>query len=175
MEHPPRERRRSLLGAVGSVLLTISAAAGMVAVIAVVVGACWGIRPVVVISGSMDPTLPVGSMVFIRTVPAAGVHPGDIVTVRRQDGGTGLITHRVVAAATSRGVTTLRLRGDANAVEDPAPYRTTTVGRFLFDVPGVGGAALFARTPLGLIAIALYVAALLVVLVVGRDKSSIPE
>jgi signal peptidase len=132
----PRPERRTGLRSIASVLLTISAAVGMAAVIAVIAGAALGLRPVVVISGSMEPALPVGSMVFIRTVSAVDVHPGEIVTVRRHDGGTGLITHRVVRA------------------------------------PWVGEAALFARTPLGLTAIALYIAAMLIVLFSGRKQRS---
>ena len=140
----------------------------MVALITVIVGASLGLRPVVVVSGSMEPTLPVGSVVFVRDVPAAGTRPGAIVTVPRQGEATGLVVHRVVAVRTTAGVTELRLRGDANTIEDPMPYRVTTVGLYVFDTPGIGEAALLARTPLGLTVLGLYVATMLVTLIMGN-------
>lgn len=157
---------------VGSVMLTIAAIVGVVAVVAVAASAILGIRPVVVISGSMEPVLPVGSMVFAQEVPASTARVGDIVTTQRQDGAKGLITHRVVSVKTEGTTTTLRLKGDANSTEDPLPYVTTSVGMYLFHVPWVGTLALAARTPFGLTAIGLYVIALVAIMIVGRKRPS---
>ena len=162
--------RRTVWRLLGSLLLTSSAVLGVVAIVAVAACAIFGLRPVVVISGSMEPKLPVGSMVFYRTVPAAQVAVGDIVTVPRTDGATGLITHRVTQATTKDGVTTLRLKGDANTTEDPLPYVVTSVGAFVGRIPVAGTIALAARTPLGIAAVATYVAALIAVIVFGRRR-----
>lgn len=161
-----------MLGMVGSVMLTIAAIVGAAAVLAVAASAILGIRPVVVISGSMEPVLPVGSMVFAQDVPASTVRVGDIVTTQRQDGAKGLITHRVVSVETAGTTTTLRLKGDANITDDPLPYVTTRVGMYLFHVPWVGTLALAARTPFGLTAIGLYVLALVAIMIVGRRRPS---
>ncbi|MEY9953721.1 signal peptidase I [Leifsonia sp. EB34] len=166
----PDSPRRSLWQWLGSALLTVSAILGAVAIVTVAVCAVFGLRPVVVISGSMEPTLPVGSLVFYRTVPAADVVKGDIVTVPRQDGGTGLITHRVKEVTTKGDVTTLRLKGDANATPDPLPYVVSSVGSFVGVIPVAGTIALAARTPLGIAAVATYVAALVAVIVFGRRR-----
>lgn len=154
----------------GSALLTLAAVVGVIAVLAVAAGAVFGIRPVVVVSGSMEPVLPVGSMVFVRTVPADTVHVGDIVTTERSDGVKELITHRVVSATTSGDKTVLRLRGDANAAEDPFPYTVSSVGGYVFDVPWVGTISLVARTPLGLAAIGLYALTLVLLILFGRTR-----
>ena len=174
-ERRRRERhRRSLWQWLGSALLTFSAVLGAVAIVTVAVCAVFGLRPVVVISGSMEPTLPVGSLIFYRTVPATEVAKGDIVTVPRQDGGTGLITHRIKELTTKGGVTTLRLKGDANATEDPLPYVVSSVGSFVGVIPVAGTIALAARTPLGIAAVATYVAALVAVIVFGRRREKAP-
>ncbi|CAM5300257.1 signal peptidase I [Leifsonia shinshuensis] len=170
MARRPRERRRSPMQLLGSVLLTLSAVAGAIAIVAVIVCAVAGMRPVVVISGSMEPTLPVGSLVFYRTVPAADARPGEIVTVPRQDGGTGLITHRVVSTTTTPAGTTLRLKGDANKTEDPLPYHVTSLGAYVGNVPVAGTVALAARTPLGIAAVGTYVAVMVGVIVFGRRR-----
>jgi signal peptidase len=164
------DRPRSLWQWLGSALLTFSAVVGVIAIVAVAVCAVLGVRPVVVISGSMEPTLPVGSLIFYRTVPAAEARPGDIVTVPRQDGASGLITHRVVEATTEGEVTSLRLKGDANETKDPLPYVVTSVGSFVGQIPVAGTIALAARTPFGVAAVAVYVAALVAVIVFGRRR-----
>ena len=163
--------RRTVLGTIGSVMLTFAAIVGVAAVVAVAGSALLGVQPVVVISGSMEPTLPVGSMVFAQEVPASTVRVGDIVTTQRQDGANGLITHRVVSAETTGTTTTLRLRGDANATDDPLPYQAKTIGTYVFHVPFAGTIALAARTPFGLTAIGLYVIALVALIVVGRPRA----
>ncbi|GAB3575623.1 hypothetical protein GCM10027406_07420 [Leifsonia lichenia] len=151
-------------------MLTLAAIVGVAAVVAVAGSALLGVQPVVVISGSMEPTLPVGSMVFAQEIPASTVRVGDIVTTQRQDGAKGLITHRVVSVKTTGTTTTLRLRGDANASEDPLPYVASSVGKYLFHVPWAGTLALAARTPFGLTAIGVYVIALVALVIVGRPR-----
>lgn len=174
--HRRRTRaRQTVLGMIGSIMLTVAAIVGVVAVVIVAGSALLGIRPVVVISGSMVPTLPVGSMVFAQEVPASTVQVGDIVTTQRQDGVPGLITHRVVNVETTGATTTIRLKGDANATEDPLPYTTTQVGTYLFHLPWVGTLALAARTPFGLTAIGLYVLALIAIMIVGRRRPAATE
>lgn len=170
MAHRHRRPRRTALGLLGSALLTAAAVVGVTAVLTAAGGAVFGVHPVIVVSGSMEPTLPVGAMVFTRDAPAGSVRPGDIVTVPRQDGGTGLITHRVVTASTDGGITTLHLKGDANATEDPVAYRLRQVGEFVLAVPVAGTVALAARTPLGVTVIGVYFAALMAAMIFGRAR-----
>ncbi|UIN32276.1 signal peptidase I [Microbacterium binotii] len=95
-------------------------------------------RPVVVISGSMAPGIPVGSVVFTQEVSARDIVVGDIVTVQRPRD-LGLVTHRVVEATPVGGEgASLVLRGDANETDDPQPYEVATVGKYLFHIVGLG-------------------------------------
>lgn len=163
-------RRRSVSGVAFCALITVSAVLGGLSVPLVAVGALFGVRPIIVISGSMAPGIPVGSMIFVRTVSATEVRVGDIVTVPRNDGGKGEITHRVVLVSAEGGKTVLRLKGDANSIEDPLPYRSDTAGKFLFHIPEAGTLALAARTPLGLTALGLYVAAMVMGIVCAGPR-----
>lgn len=138
-------------GVVRSAVLTVSALLGVVCLLAFLGSLAFGVRPLVVISGSMEPTVPVGSVVFTRSVPAAEIEVGDIVTVERPRD-LGLITHRVVSTTPAEGGSTdLVLRGDANTVDDPEPYSVTSAGRYVWGVPGLGHLALFLQTRGGLV------------------------
>src|SRR4051812_23030003 len=70
-------------------------------------------------SGSMQPTLAVGSTVVLRPVQASRLRVGDIITFRRpgEPGGT-LVTHRIARVEHRRGRTFFVTKGDANAVTD---------------------------------------------------------
>jgi signal peptidase len=130
-----------VLRGVRSVLLSTTAVLGVASIGAVGAGLVLDVRPLVVVSGSMEPTIPVGSLIAGRTVPAADVEVGDVVTVPRRAGTTDLVTHRVVevrASDAARGARELVLRGDANATDDPAPYTVTEVRRHVATVPGGG-------------------------------------
>jgi signal peptidase I len=80
-----------------------------------------GWRPVVLVSGSMAPAMPAGSLVLARPVPAAEVRVGDVVTVPLPGSATP-VTHRVAAVRSADGGVRATLRGDANAADDPHEY-----------------------------------------------------
>lgn len=141
----------TILRRIRSITLTLAAILGVISVALVALGIFTGIKPTIVISGSMEPALPVGSLALTKMAPASEAEPGDIVTVPRQDG-DGLVTHRVVKTESAEdGITLLTLRGDANKADDPAAYPVREIGEHVMTVPYFGHIALFVRTPIGLI------------------------
>ncbi len=100
-----------------------------------------------IVSGSMAPTIPVGSLVIDRTVDASTIRTGDIITFHPPRDGQDFITHRVVGFETlssdSGGqVRMLVTKGDANGVADP--WRIPAEGRaarYQFHVAWIGGLA----------------------------------
>ncbi|HVM12115.1 MAG TPA: signal peptidase I, partial [Actinomycetota bacterium] len=108
-----------------------------------------GLRPLVVRSGSMEPAIGTGDVVFTRMVPPALLKRGEVVTFRDPSRGDDLVTHRVVEvrrAATSFGFVT---RGDANTgVERWSVERDGRIGRMALRVPRAGYVlAVFATAP----------------------------
>ncbi len=72
-----------------------------------------GIKPYIVLSGSMEPTIPVGSLCFVDTgADYARLEEGEIIAY--ETGSGLLVTHRVISI-TAEGIET---GGDANAVSD---------------------------------------------------------
>lgn len=128
------------------VALTLGALAGVLCVVIAVVGVSFGMSPLVVRSGSMEPTIGVGDVAIARSVPANDARVGDIVSVTRPDGTR--ITHRVMTIDARVGnSTTMTLRGDANPAADAEPYTVTSVDRVAFHIPKLGYVLSWFATP----------------------------
>lgn len=128
--------------------------AGLVSGLAVLAAVAYGLlflagyRPVVVYSGSMEPTLGVGSLAVVERVPSADVRTGDVLTFADPTLPGRLVTHRVVEVVERpEGGLAYRTKGDANTHRDPwtiaLPEQAGTVA---FDVPYVGYALWYAKT-----------------------------
>lgn len=94
-----------------------------------------GWKQMSVLTGSMEPEIPVGSMVYVEPVEPESLAEGDVVTFVQADGDT--VTHRVVKNRTVEG--TLVTKGDANEEEDmdPVPYERV-VGKVGLTLPNAG-------------------------------------
>ena len=106
-----------------------------------------GFKPVEVYSGSMVPTVRVGSIAFDRPVAGRSVRVGDVITFQDPYTKGRLVTHRVIRIFHTGHGLAYRTKGDANASRDPwtiaLPDR---VGRVSFSVPYVGYAVWYAHT-----------------------------
>ena len=90
------------------------------ALAAVVLPRLAGATPYAVLTGSMSPGMPRGSLVVVREVDPARIGTGDVITFMPRPDDTTTVTHRVVGvgfdAAGERVFTT---KGDANDTVDP--------------------------------------------------------
>lgn len=134
--------------------------AEVIIAIALVVGILFvlGIRPFVVVSGSMVPTLPINSVCFVNTnTDYEDIEVGDIIIYRRFSDDLRVI-HRVIAI-TDEGLET---KGDANAVSDGiSTTADNLVGKMLICIPVLGGVITWARTPVGIAVLAAVILLLL--------------
>jgi signal peptidase len=100
----------------------------------------------VVLSGSMEPTINMGDMVVTTPITSNAIKVGDIVAFN--DGKEFPITHRVINITEGGFIT----KGDAN--EDPDPMvrsSSSVVGKIAFWVPYAGYIVYFARGIYGLL------------------------
>ena len=74
-----------------------------------------------VLSGSMEPTIPVGSEIIDVSVPASTLRQGDVITFPRPGHPGELVTHRILRINLDSAVPIITTRGDANALADPEP------------------------------------------------------
>lgn len=87
-----------------------------------------------IITGSMEPEIPVGSVVYAKYVSPQLVETGDIIVYRNAE---SIITHRVVRNQTVEGQ--FVTKGDANKNQDPVPVPYSDyIGRVEHHFPAVG-------------------------------------
>lgn len=97
-------------------------------------------------TGSMEPEIPVGSMILVSPWEPAELEPGDIITFTRNSpdpNGAGIearsdtVTHRIVK--NDRSACEIITKGDANEQEDiaPVPY-SNVAGKVTAHIAGLG-------------------------------------
>jgi len=144
-------------GVVREVLLNIASVLGAVCIALTLAALLFDLTLIMFKTGSMSPTIPAGSLAVVREIPASEAKVGDVVTVDRPD--QLPVTHRVVATEPGvGGRAILTLRGDANPVDDPAPYTVSTVRIVLASVPGLAVAVAAMSNPWALGAVTVVVA-----------------
>ena len=107
-----------------------------------------GIELKIVQSGSMEPEIPVGSLLIVRAVDTYKV--GDVITFGPDTKKQIPTTHRIIEETKNNGVTQFTTKGDANTVNDEKPvYKKDIIGKVVLSVPKLGFVLDFAREPLG--------------------------
>lgn len=106
-----------------------------------------GYKELTVLSGSMEPTIPVGSLVCVDTkIDAGELENGDVITYRMGNG--TFVTHRLLRKDEENRK--LITRGDANDVEDGPVDYGQLYGRVKFHIPYMGFVSSGIRTPKGI-------------------------
>ena len=93
-----------------------------------------------VLTGSMQPELPVGSLAVVVPVQADRLTVGDVITFQHPIDQRSYVTHRIVGIVTENGSRMFITKGDANALPDAWRVMGTGSGwRVAFDLPTLGG------------------------------------
>lgn len=102
--------------------------------------ALFNIQYIIVLSGSMEPYLPVGSMAVMQPIDPADVVVGDPITFGVPEYPGVLVTHRVVEILRAQdGSPRFRTKGDANEEADSFLVIPQLVkGKVVFDIPYLG-------------------------------------
>lgn len=134
------ERRRSVLGWLGEILLTVLALFGVVCIAATIAAWFFGINIMLFRTGSMSPEIPAGSIALVREIPAAEAEVGDVITVERP--GRLPVTHRVISnepdPENPPDGRIIEMQGDDNPEPDPFPYLVSEVQLLFWSQPGWG-------------------------------------
>lgn len=147
--NPPQERTSKKGGKFLPALCNILGTLILLAVIALVlplsVPKLMGYQVYNVISGSMEPAIPVGSMIFVKPVDGSEIQPDEIIAFQSGD---SVVTHRVLEnhVVEAEFIT----KGDANADEDLStiPYNSL-IGAVRRHVPMLGDIMMHVTTTVG--------------------------
>jgi len=112
----------------------------LIGVMAIVVPAATGSTPMTVLTGSMSPTYPPGTLIVVKPTEATDIRIGDAVTYQIKSGDPTVVTHRVVSVTSSSdGRVTFRTKGDANNAVDSNPVIPEQIrGVVWYSIPYLG-------------------------------------
>ncbi|MHB1152197.1 MAG: signal peptidase I [Eubacteriales bacterium] len=109
----------------------------------------FGYKPLIVLSGSMEPTLLTGDLIFVKEVPTESLKVGDVISFREKNLVT---THRVQKIMNEEGLSHFTTKGDNNNIEDILAVTEEMIeGKFLFRILGLGNFIIFIQTLPGMI------------------------
>ena len=124
--------------------------------------------PIIVAGTSMEPAIPIGSVVMPGSSNPDEIRIDDVVTVVADNG--VMITHRVTRVVDVPEGRFFELKGDANPRPDPAlvPVRAV-VGRIDTQLPYVGYPLSFLAMPSGIVSLAAALGTLLIAIWLIED------
>lgn len=109
-----------------------------------------GVKPFVVVSGSMEPVIPTGSLIYASKKPRYDT--GDVVTFALNN---EFITHRIIKKVVIGKETYFSTKGDANMLEDgDLVHESHISGKITTVLPFIGEILSFYKQPFGLVVVA---------------------
>ncbi len=110
-----------------------------------------GVRALSMLSGSMEPEIPTGSLLLVCSVDASSLQVGDVVAYSPSQ--ETVVTHRIVEVLDSP--LSFRTKGDANSFIDPTAISAEKIqGKVMLYIPFLGYVSVLLKTPVGIIALA---------------------
>ena len=146
---------------------------GLLMMIAVIVGCIpltvpkvFGYQIYHITSGSMEPEIPTGSIIYAKQTDPLELQPKDVIVFYGGQGADTTVTHRVVE--NRREDQKLVTKGDANAGNDvlPVPYRQV-IGCVELSIPNLGFLVSFFASGQGKISMLAFLVAGLLFRMVG--------
>lgn len=129
-----------------------------------------GIEPYAVLSGSMEPTYHVGSLIYVKKIDPTTIEAGMPITFMLDE--ETIATHRVVEVVPDEEDPTVlrfRTKGDANETEDGGlVHYKNVIGTPIFTIPQLGYFADYIQNPPGKY-VAIAVGAILILVIFLPD------
>lgn len=106
-----------------------------------------------VLTGSMEPAIPTGSLVLGFPIDSTQLNPGDIITFASPDEPGKQIIHRIRSVKTADNQTYFLTKGDNNdSLDNWQIYPPQIFSRAYFYIPQIGYLASQSKSPLGFVA-----------------------
>ena len=133
----------------------------------------FGFQVYGVLSGSMEPTYAVGSLVYVKAVDPDELKLRDVITFSVSP--KTVVTHRIVEIVPDENnpaMNRYRTRGDANESADASLVGPADIiGKVAFSVPHLGNVASYIQSPPGIyVAIAIGIALIAIVIITDSPE-----
>lgn len=136
-----RAERVSAVGWLGQVLAwLVIGSVVIVLAVAVVIPRVAGATPYTILTSSMTPGMPPGTLVVVKPVSPDDISIGTVITYQLNSGDPTVVTHRVVAQGFDlAGNASFTTQGDANDSPDENPVLPVQIkGERWYSVPQLG-------------------------------------
>jgi len=151
----------------------VGLAVGITALLGITQGS-FNFRLIGLVSNSMAPTCPIGSLLLLHRVPANAYQVGDIVTFRSPTSSLDTITHRIVSVRQDQSLLLVVTKGDANSNGDPWSIPAGSLwGKSVFCIPLLGAGSLLLGSFAGFLSVALLVTSLLLWVLLKHSNSNL--
>ena len=112
----------------------------LIGALVIVIPAFTGSIPMTILTSSMEPTYPPGTLVIVRPTDPAEVRIGDALTYQIKSGEAAVVTHRVIAIENnSNGEISYTTQGDNNGLPDELAVRPVQIkGTVWYSLPWIG-------------------------------------
>jgi len=131
----------------------------------------FGVQVYGVLTGSMEPAYPTGSLIYVKDVDASKLRVNDVITFSVSPG--VIATHRIVEVVPDENnpsILRYRTKGDANRDVDAALVgENNIIGKAMFAIPQLGYLANYIQQPPG-IYVAILVCGLMIAFVFYTDS-----
>ncbi|HKL94428.1 MAG TPA: signal peptidase I [Clostridia bacterium] len=146
----------------------------------IVLGSALGLSHHVVMTQSMDPKIPAGSLVFIIETDFNNLKVGDVVSFYvdiNRDGKDELITHNFVAYDMVGTKKYLITRGEKTPQDSWRIDENDFFGKCIFSIPKIGKLSRYLAHPLGTINLAINIVVVLIAmpLLSSKDKLALDD
>lgn len=131
----------------------------------------------VVQSGSMEPQIPTGSVIYTKAPDIENLQKGDIITFKLAGG--KVATHRIDSVEGSGQTLSFITKGDANDAVDANPVLPgNIIGEYVAVIPYAGYIINYVQSPSGIFVSIAVIAFLLILMLIpdifmGDDKSKV--
>ena len=162
-------KQESKLGKFFSIIGTVIMILVIVFCLGVTLPKFFGLSSYVVVSGSMEPAIPVNSLIYVKACEPAELAEGDVILFYDSKDGMP-VTHRVVE--NDQEGQKILTKGDANNGIDMRPALYANIaGRVVTHIPGIGAVAGALSSVMGKIAAAMILVAGYILTEIGRRLS----
>ncbi len=111
----------------------------LLALVVIVVPKVAGATPMTILTTSMEPKLPPGTLIVVKPTSIDQIRVGDVMTYQIRSGDPAVISHRVISInASSDGTKSFITKGDNNAEADPPVAEVQVRGVVWYSVPWIG-------------------------------------
>lgn len=109
----------------------------------------FGYKPFIVLSGSMEPNIRIGDLIFVKKANIESLKVNDVIAFRDDD--KTVTTHRIIGIDTETyGQKCFITKGDSNNVKDEIlTCKNNLEGLYTSRIPKIGKIIMFIQEPLG--------------------------